>query len=1013
MERLIYLVRKHIGWLIGAGVALVLVGVILLGFSLTLHHHAARPEQAPSFSAMAGVSAASSARAISNPDREVRGVWIASVSNINYPSAKGLGAEELKKELDAIVDTCRELKLNTIFFQVRPASDALYESALFPASEFVSGQQGSGDFDSLAYLIERAEPYDIDIHAWVNPLRVTTTQSKSIEDLHPTNPAAIHPEWTVKYDGKLYYNAGIPEVRQLVADGVREIVEKYAVKGVVFDDYFYPYPVTGQVFDDSAAYKASGSELSRGDWRRENVNEMVRLCYESVKDVRSHCLFGIAPFGIWDNSDGENGGSDTKGLSAYDSLFCDALAWIEGGYIDYIAPQLYWQFTNASARFDVLVRWWNAKLEGSEVDLLISHAAYRSTDWQSDEEIRNQVSYARSERAYQGSVHYGYAAIAANEQGLQEQLLGLHENEIIYPDIVSDGRALAISSPEDGSYMNVTATYVLGTSDPAYPVYLNGEPISRTKSGHFSLYLPLEKGENTFVFTQNGEETVYTLHRGTQPSADGDKKPATLEEFGLSALAPAYDCMLPAGTTLTLRATAPAGSKVSAEIFGKTVKLSATIKPKGSGMLKEVYEGKVRIPDGIAVGTVKDYGKIVYTATYHGDTVTAEGAWIRGLGKDAAVAVEVLKDDSNLKISETSWYYDDYTPASAGMRDMAVALQNGYYKLRCGGYIASSDVKELPDSTVTLAKVQAASIAVTEEQVRLQFGVSECLPVNGFLEDGCFVLTLMNAESDGMPPVDMVQNPIFSSIRGEKNDTRENSYRYYLSLHHPENFYGFSFSYEIGENGQKFLILSLRSPQGLVAGQQPLSGRTVVLDAGHGGNDRGALGPDRSCTEDDLNLAIALAAVEKLRGLGAEVILVREDDTTVSIYDRMDLLCQLNPDLCISIHQNSMDFSVDITRVRGLLALYYADSGVLLSRCVSNAMADSLNRYERDVQKQKLAMVRNAKFPATLVEVGFITCVEEYELLRSEVGIDLAAEGIAEGVLSYYRAQQEYLTRYR
>ncbi len=1008
MELILHYLRRYRALIIGLTVGILLSATLLAAFLVVLDYQKPIPGRNGGLSPMAPSLPEIGTRAISNPDREVRGVWIASVSNINYPSKKGLSEAQLKAELDDIINTCVELKLNTIFFQVRPASDALYTSSLFPASEYVSGTQGQGSFDSLAYLIEQAEPYNIDIHAWVNPLRVTASQKNALSDLSPDNPAALHPEYLVSYNGLLYYNAGLPEVRELIAAGVREIVENYDVKGVVFDDYFYPYPVSGQVFDDGDAYDLYGGELSVGNWRRDNVNQMVKACYDAVKDVRSHCKFGIAPFGIWDNDDGKNFGSATNGLSAYDSLFCDALAWIDGGYIDYIAPQLYWQFTTSVARFDTLIRWWNAALEGTDVDLMVSHAAYQSTTWNSDSEIMEQVSFARSERAYQGSIHYGYAAIKANEMNLQGQLKSLYEHEIIYPDIVSDGSELVISSPSSGTYMNVTETYILGTSDPAEPVYLNGRPISRTKNGHFSLFVSLNKGENKFIFTHKGVETVYIINRGKAPSQSTASKPAALDEFALTSLAPASNVMLSPGSVVTLRATAPAGSDVTATVFGKTVKLSPTLKPKGSGMLKEIYETTVKIPD-VSSGTVKDFGNITYTAVYKGKKITAQGVSIRGVGKGGMIAVEVTNNDSQLKISETSWYYDDYTPASAGMRDMAVSLQNGYYKLRLGGYVAAENVKEI-EGEVPLAAVEAGAIAVEEQYTRLQLKVTAPMPVNGYLDGDTFVLTLMNMDTSlPIPAVSMTHNPLFSAIKGEKHPTRGDSIRYYLTLHDQKNFYGFECSYEFRENGDIFFILSLRNPTGLSADPAlPLSGKRIVLDAGHGGSDSGTLGPNLAFTESDLNLAIVLAAKDKLTALGAEVILVREEDTTVSIYNRLDSLCVWNPDLCVSVHQNSMDYTADITKIRGLLALYWSDSGVLLTEQVSAAMASALNRYERTPQKQKLALVRNAKFPSTLVEVGFITSVEEYDQLASEVGIDAAANGLVSGIVSYYEAQAKY-----
>ncbi|MBP3378795.1 MAG: family 10 glycosylhydrolase, partial [Clostridia bacterium] len=239
---------------------------------------------------------------IINPDSEIRGVWIASTYNIDYPSRTDLSADQLKAELDAILDTCSEVGLNTIFFQVRPTADALYDSDIFPVSS-VMNTNGKLVFDPLEYLVNEGHRRNIYIHAWVNPLRITMN-SHDLDALPEMSPAKKNPDWVVPYDdGKLYFNAGIPEVWQLVADGVEEIVRKYDVDGVVFDDYFYPYPVYDDAgakieFDDSEEYEKYGAGYDNiGDWRRDNINKMVKLCYDTVHATDPECVFGISPFG--------------------------------------------------------------------------------------------------------------------------------------------------------------------------------------------------------------------------------------------------------------------------------------------------------------------------------------------------------------------------------------------------------------------------------------------------------------------------------------------------------------------------------------------------------------------------------------------------------------------------------------------------------------------------------------------------------------------------------------------
>ena len=371
----------------------------------------------------------------------INGVWIASVFNINFPSANELSEEELKSELDDIVLTTKNAGLNTIFFQVRPESDALYDSDIFPVSKYLSCD-GILKIDALEYIVKKAHSEGISVHAWINPVRVTSSSSVEIEGLHPDNPARINPEYTVKYaDGKIYYNLGIPEVRELICEGVREIVENYDVDGVVFDDYFYPYPVYSEnesgesvavEFNDADAYAEYNDKgLDIADWRRDNVNRLVEAVNIAVKTSDKDCLFGVSPFGIWKNGYGDESGSRTSGNESYKTIYCDSLAFIKGGYVDYIAPQLYWRAEQESASYTVLCDWWADMVQGTKVRLLVCHGAYRyDNDWESPEGvITSQVEYARNKELYRGSLFYGYEALKNNTNGLYDEVKKLYVDQ--------------------------------------------------------------------------------------------------------------------------------------------------------------------------------------------------------------------------------------------------------------------------------------------------------------------------------------------------------------------------------------------------------------------------------------------------------------------------------------------------------------------------------------------------------------------------------------------------------
>ena len=453
----------------------------------------------------------------SGVEEEMRGIWIATVNNINFPTKPGLSRDALARELDEIVTFSKENGFNTILFQVRPAADALYRSEIFPASKFVSGTAGSapdGDFDCLAYLLERAHANGLAVHAWVNPLRVTsgnaTYPQTDLSALPASSPAVQNPEWVVPYaDGKLYFDAGIPAVRAFVADGVREICQNYDVDGIIFDDYFYPYPSGDAEFDDAKTFAAYGEDFSSlGDFRRDSVNRLIELCYNAVKETDEDIRFGVSPFGIWRNSDGKNGGSATRGLSAYDEIYCDALAWAEGGYVDYLAPQLYWNFSTAAAPCGTLADWWSRALDGTGVTLYINHGVYRYADGgMQSGEIAEQIGHGRELYAYRGGFYYGYAALKGNAAGILQELAEAFETKITYINYVDDGRVLTVDGYADGDTTALATAEIRGESNLAYPISVNGITPLRKRDGRYSITLALAVGMNR-ITVANGEETV-------------------------------------------------------------------------------------------------------------------------------------------------------------------------------------------------------------------------------------------------------------------------------------------------------------------------------------------------------------------------------------------------------------------------------------------------------------------------------------------------------------------------
>lgn len=364
----------------------------------------------------------------------MRGVWVSSVANIDYPSQQGLSADQLKSEADTILNNIAAMGLNTVFLQVRPSADALYQSALFPWSRYVSGTTGQapdGDFDVLAYWVEGAHSRSLQLHAWLNPYRITRDGKEELDALPETSPAKQHPEWVVEYEGNYYFNPGLPAVQQLVVDGAAEIVRNYDVDGIHLDDYFYP----GTDFNDAAAYARYDEDFDDiGDWRRDNVNTLIASLDETVHAINPELSFGVSPAGIWDNKADNPKGSDTNGRSSYREIYCDSVEWVKRGTVDYICPQLYWSIGYEIADFEVLVDWWQDIVSTSDVALYIGIGAYRAAEaepgdvWYGTAELERQLDMLDNSIDIQGEVFFSYASLM-EAQGCSDFLTAHYAEE--------------------------------------------------------------------------------------------------------------------------------------------------------------------------------------------------------------------------------------------------------------------------------------------------------------------------------------------------------------------------------------------------------------------------------------------------------------------------------------------------------------------------------------------------------------------------------------------------------
>ncbi|MFI6899970.1 glycoside hydrolase family 10 protein [Nonomuraea sp. NPDC050394] len=352
------------------------------------------------------------------PLRQMRGMWIASVVNINWPSKKGLSVEEQKAEYLAWLDLAVERKLNSVFVQIRPTADAFWPSPFEPWSEWLTGVQGQDPgYDPLGFAVEETHKRGLAFHAWFNPYRVSMQPDPA--KLHPDHPGRKNPDWILPFGGKLYYNPGMPEVRKFCQDAMLDAITRYDIDGLHFDDYFYPTNTTA--FDDSAAFAKYGAGYpDLAAWRRNNVDLMVSEMQQRVRQAKPEVSWGISPSGIWRNKASDPLGSDTAGGQSYDGLHADTRGWVKKGWLDYIAPQLYWYIGQPPADYAKLVPWWSDVAKGTGTMLWIGQAAYKAGDpaqapqWQETGELSKHLTLNRNHPEITGDIWFSAGDVRAD-----------------------------------------------------------------------------------------------------------------------------------------------------------------------------------------------------------------------------------------------------------------------------------------------------------------------------------------------------------------------------------------------------------------------------------------------------------------------------------------------------------------------------------------------------------------------------------------------------------------------
>lgn len=400
-----------------------------------------------------------------NPKREFRGAWLPTVTG-NYT---GMSEDEMKSRLIKELDALAAAGVNAVLFQIRPEADAWYKSSHEPWSRFITGVQGKNPgWDPTKFLIEQCHRRGMEFHAWINPYRVKTNNSKALASNHIYNKK---PDWFIEYGGQTFFNPALQESRNYICRVVKDILRHYDVDAIHMDDYFYPYPKAGETLNDEFYFKVYGKGYrDKGDWRRHNVNMLIEQLHKTIVETKPWVQLGISPFGIYRNQKSWSKGSRTNGLQNYDDLYADVLLWADKGWIDYLIPQVYWEIGHKAADYEELVNWW-AETVGDKCALYIGQdvlRTVRATDLRdsSKNQLDAKMNIQRSRPEIDGMCFWPGREVIANSGNFTTDMKARYMTNPALPPVID---RLQISHPNKVRRMKTVWTkdgYILFWTAP-------------------------------------------------------------------------------------------------------------------------------------------------------------------------------------------------------------------------------------------------------------------------------------------------------------------------------------------------------------------------------------------------------------------------------------------------------------------------------------------------------------------------------------------------------------------
>lgn len=916
---------------------------------------------------------------------KVNGLYVSTVRGTDFPSAPNLSGSLQKQELDRIVDFAAQYGFNQIYYEAVANGGAFYDSKLYAPSEALSTKSTFFLFDwnhldPLDYLVKQAAKQKIGVTAVIDPFLMSDT------GVLPANKRHIgvkNSEYVLSAGGRLYLNPTAPFTQKLAVSAAAELASRYALDGILLNNFAYPSPDFELTTTD--------------DEKAQLLTRLLSEIYDAVKTARSSTALGVTASGTFEAEGAFSG-------------FADHGGWLSGRLLNFVVPSL--ETPADDGAYGRALSGWLAPAQKVGAKVYTANPANRlltpaaeSVYFGDRLELDYQL-YENSQRGADGCVIKNYSAVKDNFFDVATGLAAafnpvLPDDDAAYPALnLSIPQAFNITRPSEDIRTDYASYYLMGTSDPALPVTLDGGEVFQAPLGAFGAQVNLTLGENSFTLRQGENSKTVTITR-YDPNA---QPAATISAMRQSSIFPKWEEGVRADTEFTLSCVAPSGAAVSVQLEGRTVSLTQAAAAKTG--VPAVFSAKTSLTGPYPADETTHLGKLSYAMSYNGNnsSYTSNGE-LSVVGKNANFAVEVtdMRGDTSATNVLSDFRDEMITSVEKGATDFVTGSEGDYYLLSCGGYIHKEDVKVLEGTAEISAALSLDKISYSFDNI----GATLTIPATGkpyYISEyagDTVIITFYNTSADVGKASRLTETGKPLSAVEWARDERANTTTVTLKTG-GKSLWGYNV--EFGDN--TLILRAKNTPRLSQNPARPLEGVTIIMDAGHGGNDPGALGVAgvTGPVESQLNYMNAYAAYLRLTAMGATVHMTQTDDERLSYEQRMDIARDTRADFYLSFHLNSTSESTNSTSAKGIEIYYNEELAIPFGEAIIEGLTSATGRRNRGVLPATFRVTQMTHTPSLLCELGYMVSPAEYEQLCDPFYIYKAALGTADGILRAIRA---------